>query len=348
MKLKPLQLHGHLRKPLMPLYWISGDEPLQHQECADLVRARCHESGFSDRETFNVDKGFDWQQFLQSINNLSLFSERKMFELRLSTRLDEKGRQAVQEFIRIGSPDYVLLISSPRLEAPSLKTKWFKSIEESGVLVQVWPVGIRELPAWLRQRLQSQGISAHQDALQLLVDRVEGNLLAAVQEIEKLKLLANAKLSGQPGEMVTLDARTVMQVVAESARYSIYDLIDAALEGDAGRAVRMLHGLRSEGAEPLQILGALCRELRSLLPMLNSVREGRNVAAVISSHHVWFNRKNAVGSALGRLKSIVVFELLEQARQIDLGVKGLAGTNPWDGLDLMIMHLSGAGRSAAR
>ncbi len=344
MKIKAEELARSLKAGNSNLVWLSGDEPLLMQEAADQARAHFRKQGFSERDIFSIDRNFDWQLFKQATGNLSLFSERKLLDLRLSGKLEDDGKAALQEFIDDANPDFAVLLSGPRLEAATLKTKWFKALESGAVVVQIWPINKDGLPSWLEQRLLRAGIQAEPDALQLLIDRVEGNLLAAVQEIEKLKLLANSEDGGR----IRLDARTVMQVVADSSRYTAFQLVDAALSGDTVRVEKILQGLRAEDVFPLVILGAITRELRSLLPMLEKKEAGQGVNAILQSHHVWFNRKQAVGAALNRLRSADIWAMLDHSRLIDQSIKGLSAANPWDELSLLLLRLAGTRVASAR
>jgi DNA polymerase-3 subunit delta len=344
MKIKAEELARSLKAGNSNLVWLSGDEPLLMQEAADQARAHFRKQGFSERDIFSIDRNFDWQLFKQATGNLSLFSERKLLDLRLSGKLEDDGKAALQEFIDDANPDFAVLLSGPRLEAATLKTKWFKTLESGAVVVQIWPINKDGLPSWLEQRLLRAGIQAEPDALQLLIDRVEGNLLAAVQEIEKLKLLANS----EDGGSIRLDARTVMQVVADSSRYTAFQLVDAALSGDTVRVEKILQGLRAEDVFPLVILGAITRELRSLLPMLEKKEAGQGVNAILQSHHVWFNRKQAVGAALNRLRSADIWAMLDHSRLIDQSIKGLSAANPWDELSLLLLRLAGTRVASAR
>lgn len=337
MKLKPQELARHLKQKLLPLYWIAGDEPLLRQEAADQLRSACRAQGFGEREIFDVDRSFDWQRFTQSTGNLSLFAERKLIELRLDAGLDEAGRDALQHYLGNPNPDFLILLSSARLESSTLNTKWFKAIETAAGFIQVWPLSLAELPQWLGQRLLQQGIRARPEALQLLVDKVEGNLLAAVQEIEKLKLLA------QPTEAQTieLDTATVMQVVADHSRYNGFTLIDAALAGNGKRLLKILQGLRNEAVQPLAIVGALNNEVGNLLHLQARLQQGESTASVLQSSRVLFHRKELVGRALGRLKTDQLWELLDRLRIIDQAVKGLSIADPWDELGAALLGLCG-------
>ncbi|GJM13057.1 MAG: DNA polymerase III subunit delta [Pseudohongiella sp.] len=345
MKIKSEQLARTLSSNELPLIWLSGDEPLLMIEAADLIRSHYREKGFTEREVFNIDKSFDWGQFFQATGNLSLFSEKKIIELRLATaKLEDAGKKAIQHYLSEINPDYLILLSGPKLDAGTLKTKWFTEIEKQGALVQIWPINREHLSPWLEQRLLREGIQADMEAVQLLVDKVEGNLLAAMQEIEKLKLLASKTEDGK----IHLNAKIVMQVVADSSRYNAYQLIDAALLGDVSRTQRMLAGLQSEGIFPLIILNAICRELRSLLPMLEKKHEGQGINAIIQSSRVWFNRKQAVGAALKRLDTQSVWALLDHGRTIDQSIKGMSKADPWIELSLLLLKLSGVNPIAGK
>ncbi|MFK7864736.1 MAG: DNA polymerase III subunit delta [Pseudohongiellaceae bacterium] len=338
LKLKPEQLARSLSGDSSVCYWLSGDEPLLMQEAADKIRLHFRQQGFDEREVFTVDKAFDWQTFHHATNNLSLFAEKKILELRfLSPKFDENAKKALQLYFEEVKADFLLLISSPKLEASTLNTKWFKAIESNSALVQIWPINRDGLASWLEQRLLQENIRADASALQLLVDKVEGNLLAAMQEIEKLKLLAGTA-STTP---IVLDSKTVMQVVADSSRYSVYNLIDAALSGHLGRSEKILAGLHNEGLFPLIILNALIRELRTLLPMLEKKEQGQGINAVMQTARVWYNRKDAVGRALQRLSCSQVWHMLDHAKLIDQSIKGLSPLNPWLEISRLLATLSG-------
>lgn len=308
------------------------------QEAADSIRVHFRKQGFDEREVFNVDKSFDWNAFHHATSNLSLFAEKKILELRFaSAKLDDSAKKALHQYFQELRTDFILLISSPKFEAATLNTKWFKAIETHSALIQIWPVNRDGLASWLEKRLLQENIRADSTALQLLMDKVEGNLLAAMQEIEKLKLLA----ASDAKELISLDANTVMQVVADSSRYSVYNLVDSTLSGDLGRSQKILTGLRNEGLFPLVILNAFTRELRSLQPMVEKRQQGQGVNAIMQTSRVWYNRKQPVGSALQRLNSEDIWQLLEHSKLIDQSIKGLATLNPWDEISRLMVKLGG-------
>lgn len=333
MQIRPEQLSQHLRQQCLPVYVISGDEALLVQECADLVRAAARQAGCSDREIIDsAAPGFGWQSLLHSASEMSLFGDRKLIELRLPDgKPGAEGSKALCEYIDRASGDDVLLLLSGKIDKQSLGSKWYKTLDRAGATIQVWQVAARDLPRWLRQRLEHAGLRIDDDALELLAERLEGNLFAAIQEIEKLKLLAR-------DQRVTLD--TVTTVVLDNARYNLFAMVDTALRGDAGASLRMVHGLRAEGSEVIPLLWALTREVRSLYTMRLACDEGQAIARVIGNHRVWQSRAPIVQAALQRHSSHSLGELLQLALEVDGSVKGFAGGDPWDHLDRLLLGLA--------
>lgn len=338
MNLRSEQLAGHLQGgALQPLYWVAGDETLLRQEATDAIRQTARSQQFEEREVHFVDSSFDWQSVIDSGNSLSLFASRKLIELRLPQfRLDEYGRQLLSDYLKSPNPDTVLLLDSPRPEPAALKTRWFKSLEEAGVFIQIWPVDTRQLPGWINQRLRQKGLSATPEAIQLLCDRVEGNLLAAAREIEKLALLKAGTDSPE-----TMDARFIAGTVADNARYNVFQMIDHALAGNARKALRSLASLRAEGSEPLMLLGMIARELRLLLQLCHLCESGMNADRALQQERVWKSRQNAVKQALTHMDSVQVEQLLMTARRADLAVKGMDNLPVDMILDDLLLSLAG-------
>lgn len=333
MKVYPDQLQSQLNKSLPAACWLSGDEPLQMRDCSDLIRSVTRKQGFTERVQHDVDANFDWGQLLAEGNNLSLFSDKKIIELNLkSSKLDDNARKSLLEYLQNASPDNLLLLLSPRIEPATTKTQWFSKLEAQLMLVQVYPVDAEKLPAWINQRIKKQGLSADDDAIQLLADRIEGNMLAADQEIEKLSLLFGAGTH--------LRTEHIARSVADSARYNVFGLIDACLAGESSRALKTLQRLKQEGQEVLMINALLSKELRQLDAMKNDMVRGARIDEVIQRHHVWKNRQAATRSALQRLSPARLAHLLEQARQVDLAVKGMQVTPPWLVMDKLCLAFS--------
>jgi len=328
-RINPRQLPQSLNKGLLPIYVVSGDEPLLVQECCDSIRAAARKSGFSERELLHAEHNFDWGQLLASAGSLSLFAEKKIIELRLpGGKPGDKGSKALQEFAAMGSDDLLLLLVLPKLDRSQLNSKWIKALEQQGVLIQVWPVDAGEMPRWIHQRLRAAGLDAEPEAIQILAERVEGNLLAANQEIEKLKLLSGDNL---------ITAETMNDAVASSARYDVFGLIDKALAGDAEGAIKTLHGLRAEGVETPVVLWALAREIRSLLEIGEKLDQGQPLARLVRIQ----KRQPLVQAALARLRPRQLESLLLRARAVDSAIKGGRDQDPWTGLLELTLNLCG-------
>ncbi len=337
MKLNHAQLTKHLQGALAPVYVLSGDEHLLCQEAADSIRASARAQGFSEREVFDVDKSFDWGLLYQAGASLSLFADKRIIELRINSgKPGDQGASALLEYLSRPPEDTLLLISLPKLDGSTQKTKWAKALIENPAsqFVQIWPVEAGQLPQWIRQRLAQAGLSASQEAVELIAARVEGNLLAAAQEIEKLKLLA---VDGQ------IDASTVQTAVADSARYDVFGLIDAALNGQATHTQRMLEGLRGEGVETPVILWALARELRMLATIAQQVNQGMPLEKAFSSARppVWDKRRPLVSKALQRHSAAGWNRLLQDAQRIDAQIKGQAAGDAWSALSRLALLLAG-------
>ena len=332
MKVYPEKLAAQLQQQVLPVYVVSGDEPLLVQECADLVRHHAREAGCSDREVIDAGvAGFNWQDILHSASSMSLFAERNLVELRIpSGKPGTDGSKALCAYLDTAGDEDVLLIVSGKIDKQSTNSKWYKALDAAGVTVQVWPVDARELPRWLQRRVQGAGMTIDQDALQLLCDRVEGNLLAAVQEVEKLKLLAT------DGRITTA---TVTDAVSDNARYNLFDMADSALKGDATASLRRLHGLRGEGTEPAVALWALAREIRTLCDIQRDCDSGKSMQQALQARRVWKNRMGLVQAALARHDSDSLSELLQQALTVDGSIKGFARGRPWDHLEDLVTGL---------
>jgi DNA polymerase-3 subunit delta len=339
------QLNAQLRPPNRALYWVSGDDPLLMLEAGDAIRSFLRKQGFEQRDLFHVDKNFDWNNFFQLTSSLSLFAEKRVIELRFaSAKPDEEGKKALQHFIDNPSADITVMIIGPKLDKATTSTKWFGNLTANALLVKVWPLKREELPNWLNTRLKAAGISASRDAVAMLADRVEGNLLAAVQDIERIKLA----YADNNGAAKQLEASDIVDFVNDNSRLTSFDLIDATLLGETSRAQKILQGLRAEGVHPLPILATFTRELDSLLPMLAQKEQGQTSEVIMRNARVWSNRKTAVKSSLARLSKSEAWQLLHHARLIDGAIKGINLANPWDELSLLSLRLSGASPTSKR
>ena len=331
MSIKPEQLAQSLSGELKRCYLVFGDETLIVEECADTIRAAARSAGCTEREIIDIAGAGDWQQLLQSAGSLSLFADRKLIEIRLpSGKPGTEGSKALQEYLSLDTED-VLLIIAGKVDKQSQRAKWFTRIDQDGLAVQIWPIGRRELPGFLQQRLKSAGLRADRDAVQLLAERVEGNLLAAVQEVDKLKLLTTS-------EHVTVD--TVLNSVLANARYSTFGLADTALSGDAVAALRTLRGLEAESTQPPAVLWPLNRDIALLAGLYDDCAKGQALSRAMNQRGVWRSRMALVQGAAERQNASGIARLQKLAFQADATVKGFEKGNPWDILDQLVVLLA--------
>jgi DNA polymerase-3 subunit delta len=322
MQLRSEQLEAQLAKGLAPVYAVHGDEPLLALEAADAVRAAARKGGFTDREVFEPGRHFDWSELQHALASLSLFGGRKIVELRLASgKPGAEGGAAIAGYCERPSPDVLLLVSLPRLDRAAQGSAWFGALSRAGVVVDVWPVERARLPAWIAERLARQKQRAPREALELLADRVEGNLLAAHQEVQKLALLA------PEGEIGLEELR---EAVANVARYDAYTACEAMLSGDASRYVRVIDGLKSEGEAPTLVLWALSEELQALGRIQAGAAAGRPVDDLLRENRVWGARQRPMKAAAARVKPAAVRSALAHAAAIDRAIKGVGNGEPWD------------------
>lgn len=333
-RLRGDQITQALGKSLKPIYTVSGDEPLLVQEACDSLRKLAKKRGFSEREVHHADGNFQWLDLLNSANSLSLFSDKKIIEIRVPNgKPGEQGSKILNEYLEKPNPDSLLLLILPKLDKRTQNTKWFKTLENKGDVVIIWPINRPQLPRWLAGRLNKAGLNATDDALDILCAKVEGNLLAAVQEIEKLKLLAP-----ESGE---IDTALMASVVMDSARYDVFSLVDKALHGDCRGAADNLKGLQGEGSEPPIILWALARDIRLLCTLQEGVKRGEKFDVMCKKNGVWDTRKALIKSALRRVNHQQLQHMLKKCSLADHMIKGLHTGNVWSLLLDITLNLSG-------
>jgi len=322
MALRAEQLQAQLAKSLAPLYVVHGDEPLLALEAADSVRAAARKAGYREREVFFAERGFDWSELLHAGASLSLFGDRKIVELRIpSGKPGAQGAEAITAYCARTNADILTLVSLPRLDRAAQASGWFGALAAAGVVVDVFPVERARLPAWIGERLARQGQRAPREVLEFLADRVEGNLLAAFQEVQKLALLA------PEGALALEDVR---EVVANVARYDAYDASAALLARDTARYVRVIEGLRGEGEAPTFVLWAIAEDLRALARVQSGAAEGRPLEALLRENRVWGPRQALIKTAMRRISVAEIERALAHAALIDRAIKGVARLEAWD------------------
>ncbi len=323
MILRPDQLSAALSKPLGPLWIVHGNEPLLVLEAADAIRAAARRQGYDERETLVVGQGFKWDSLALAAGNLSLFGGAKLIDLRIPTgKPGRDGGEVLQRYAAALPAQTLTLVTLPELDWQARKTGWFKALTDAGTALELNAPERERLPDWIARRLAVQEQSASPEALAFIADHVEGNLLAAHQEILKLGLL-------HPKGALSLEQ--VQDAVLNVARYDIDMLRQAVLEGDPARCARLLEGLRAEGAAPPLVLWALANEARSLATLRAGQDEGQPLPALLKAERVFDERrKQAVTRALARLGSPALRATLLHAARIDRMIKGLVPGDVWD------------------
>lgn len=333
MQLRNEQLASHLQKNLAPIYLLHGDVLLLQQEAHGLIYQTAKERGFTERQIFQIENGFVWENLLTAIHNLSLFAEQQVLDLRFASgQLGENGSKVLQAYAAQPPADKILLINTDKLDARQQKSAWFMALEKAGVMIQFWPITREQLPQWIMQRFAQKGLQVDRQAAQLLAEQSEGNLLACAQEIEKLYLLYGT---------ARLTINDILNAVSNHARFDVYQLADAALQGDAKRVLKILNGLHAEGCEPTLILWALAREIRTLVNLTYAMSQGIPIDRGLQKEQVWEKRKLLVRKALDRLPAPQLLDLLQTAAQIDKVIKGIAAGNIWNKLERLALRLAG-------
>jgi len=316
---------------------MTGVEPLLFDEAATALRAKARAAGYGEREVHFIERGFDWDALLMDANSLSLFANLRLIELKLRNAPDANASKNLVKLAAAPPADTVLLVTG-ELEPKQQKSAWVNEFERQGTVV-VAPAMTRErLPDWIARRLQQHRVTLEPAAAQLLADRVEGNLLAAQQEIERIGLL-------QPG--ATLDADAVAGLVADNARYDVFELSTAAFLGNASRALRILDGLRSEGREPPLILWALLNDLRAVSRVLQREPNDRSLDGIFRAEQVWGSRQGPIRVALQRLRRPDIDALLIAAARADRVAKGSLRGEPLVELTGLVARIAGLKLAAA-
>ena len=355
MQLRAEQLAAHLKRELRPIYTVWGDEPLLAQEAGDQVRAAARAGGCSERQVHTVAGAhFDWSSLLGAAQALSLFADRQLVEIRIpSGKPGKDGSDALQRYCESaeagGGRDVITLVQLPRLDRSQQSSAWFAALDRSGITVAVYPVERKALPQWIAERLAGNGQrvasgSDGQQALAFFADRVEGNLLAAHQEVQKLGLLYPA------GELAFAQ---IEAAVLNVARYDVFKFGEAVLAGQTARALRMLGGLQAEGESAVYVHWTLAEDIRSLKRVKDALVAGRPLPLALREARVWGAKERIFERAVTLLSETTLAHLLDAAQICDGLVKGLKHPDwpldPWDGLKrLVLMLVEHTGRVGTR
>ena len=334
MNVRPDQLQSMIAKATYPVYMVSGDEPLQQMESLDLIRSFLRQNDFSEREILDVDAQFDWQRLMDEAANMSLFATRRIVELRLpSAKPGRQVSQVLKDYLSRPPEDTVLIINAGKIDGNSKKSAWYKAVDQSGLVVQCWPVPVDKLSNWLRQRFKARDMDADNDVLAYISQHVEGNLLAADQEIEKLFMLLG------PGKITYAD---VAEAVTSQSRYSVFELVDMFLVGDTKRVIKILAGLKAEGIVPVVVNWALAKDIRLLTQVSHDVS---SADFILKRSGVWQSRITMFKSCISRHTQRSLHFMLKRCSYIDAVSKGLVDANVWDEIESLCVRMAGSTRA---
>jgi DNA polymerase-3 subunit delta len=326
------QLDSHLNRNLAKVYLVAGDEPLLVDEALEQIRAAAMRTGFTSRELHTAERSFKWVDLLAGADNLSLFATRKIVEIRLAApKPGDEGAETIAALCERNDPDTLVIVAVGEKLGQASRTAWVKAVEQHGVVVEIWPIERGELPRWIQQRAAAQKLKLTPAAAQSLAERVEGNLLAADQEIKRLALTAAGR---------EVDEAEVLEFVANNSRFDVFALADAVLAGETGRTFKILSGLRAEGVHPVQISWVLNRDISLLARLEYALRHGDNLEGALVRSGVWQRRQPLVRKALAKFKAPRLKALLAEAARVDAALKGVFPAEPWTTLtDLLVALL---------
>jgi DNA polymerase-3 subunit delta len=333
MKLPYLQLSQHLTKQLAPLYLVSSDEWLLAEEAIDSIRQAARKVGFTEHVKMTPESGSDWDELLYSnTHSLSLFATKKIIEINLTlTKFNSTHGKILAEYVSKPLPDILMIVHTAKCDAKTEKSNWYQTIERNATTLPIWPLTSEQLPSWIIQRAKKFNLSINKTSADRLATLVEGNLLAAAQEIEKLALL-------QTNQEIT--SSLIDEAVTDSTRFDIFHLVDSALLGNAKRSLQILRNLAAEDEEPTLILWALVRELRVLANMQQQQKNGITLGSLFSQFRIWEKRQPAVRAFLQRHSVESCWQALQHAAHIDHLIKGAKNGNLWDELENFILRLA--------
>jgi len=330
-QVRPEALEASLEKGLARLYLVAGAEPLLLAECCDAIRAAARARGYTERDVLEMTAKSDWAQLKDAGASPSLFASHRVLDLRLKNgKPGPAGAKALREWADAPDPDVLLLVSCDAWEKSSRDSSWARALDKAGVRVDIWPVKAAELPRWIARRMERAGLAPDREATQILAERVEGNLLAAQQEIDKLLLLRG------PGPVGASD---VLAAVADSSRFDSFGLAERVLQGETADALRTLAGLRRTGVAVQLVIGALTRELSIVEAYRDAVSAGENEATVFRRLNVWQARQGPLRAASRRIPAARLAEAFSRLALADRQGKGRGDGDPWQTLDRLVCAL---------
>lgn len=320
MKINYQQLAPNLKRSLSSIYLLTGDDFFLVKEAINTIITHAQSQGFTDTQRLYVEPSFDWHDFYSEVNNLSLFCEQKIIELYLHATINDIGSKTLIKYAENPNKNNLLLIVAEKLDANTQKKAWYKAIEKFGTVVQVWPLDVAQLPAWILHRAKEMGLQIEPAFATIIADFCNGNLFAAAQEIEKLLLIFGTK---------KFTSEELLASITDNSRYSVFNLVDQTFIGNTKQIVNILTKLENEGTEPTIVLWAITRELRPLIRMAHALKFGKNIEQVLTQENVWPSRKAVIKNILTKLSLQNFEKCLTDSFQIDLIIKGAKTGNVW-------------------
>lgn len=332
MKLTYEQLSTHLKEALLPIYLISGDETLLVNNARDYICQQSKQHHFDEHLKLETSTHFDWDQFSLMLQTRSLLANKRLIELTISGgKPGIQGSKMLQNYAKKPFKDVILLIITPKLDSTATQSAWFKSINTTGATLAIWPIEPKQFPQWIKMQLQKANLTMEPLAIQFLCDCVEGNLLAAKQEIDKLSL--------QYGHG-HLTLKKVEEALSDHSHYDIFTLVDYALQGDTKYVIKILANLENEGVEPILILWGLCKELRTIANIQFDRKSNPNLVTLFQQYQVWSKRQPIIKQALNRITYNQALHFIQQAATIDRMIKGIETGNSWTALTQLFQSVS--------
>lgn len=340
MRVQSQDLPHHLKSGLRPFYFVFGEETFLHSEALETIRAYTHQQGYIERERFDISTHFNWEDFKATLNSISLFSSKKLIECRLiENKISKTTSENLVQIISHIPIDTILLLFTDKLESNTLKTNWFTTLEKQGTTIWARPLARDNFITWLKNKIHQYQLLLTEEAFYTLIERTEGNLNAAAQSLEKLQFYS-------PNDNKTqLSADVIRQITSADTRFSVFDLIDALLQGSIARTKLIFWGLKNEGIESILILWAITREVRAIIPVASSIESGCPLSKALSLHAVWKHKVALLTAFFNRTPLPLSFlhQLLIQAKTLDDCLKGRKAGNPWCGLFALCLTFAGIG-----
>ena len=333
MNIKPEQLQNSLSNQLASTYFAFGAEILLVEQSLSMIKGIARENGFNERFRFDIDGNFSWDSIISLISSPSLFAEKRIIECRFTTgKIGVKGSKALTEILETLPDDILLIISSGKLEMAQQKSKWFKTLDKKGIIIQHWEVQSNQLVGWITRNMSQLGLDSNIEVANAIAYCTEGNLLASMQEIQKLKI-------AYPDGKINL--REYLNQIDQQSQYSVFGMIDSALQGDTDKVNKVFNSLVDDSTPPVILVSSLYREIKNLVNMSIELKTNQTIESILNNHRVWQKRKPLISNALKKHSYQKLQKLLLRLGRIDRSLKGMDNLDVYDELQNVVIALSG-------